>query len=113
MTTSLFIRAAMYVLAVAILLLVCRLKRLPLRDTLGLYSPGVPDAMLYSLIFVSLAAAGEWLTSHLGAAQVEKWPAATSTTLAMRAVAIVVLAPISEELIFRGMFYTQIRKTLL
>ena len=113
MANGLFIRAGAYVFALAVLLLVCRLKRLPLRDTLGLYVPKTREALLYSFFFICLVTVGEWFASILGLSPAAKWHAASHTAMAIRILSIVVLAPAMEELLFRGLLYTQINKTRL
>jgi uncharacterized protein len=113
MTAGVPIRAAAYVFAIATTLLVCRLKQLPLRDTLALKLPSTRQAFLYSFLFIVLAAMGEWLATTLGVPAVAKWPVSTLATLVARVVTIVVLAPAAEELLFRGLLYTQISKTPL
>jgi membrane protease YdiL (CAAX protease family) len=113
MTTGLLIRASIYVALVVATLVVCRVNQLPLRDTLGLRIPSTGEVLLYSFLFVCLAATGEWLASPLGVAPVEKWRAATVPALVMLAITIVVLAPLAEELLFRGMLYARISRTSL
>ncbi len=113
MSSGLLARAGGYLLALAVLLLVCRLKRLPLRETLGLYLPKTRDALLYSFLFACLAAGSEWLGSTLGLPAVTRWQPVSLGTTAIRLLAMVILAPVTEELVFRGLLYTKIEETRL
>ncbi len=98
--------------AVTILLLVCRARKLPLRETLGLYLPNISQAALYGSIFVVLAICGEWALTRLQLNDIEKWNFDLVTTIT-RIIGACLLAPIAEELIFRGMLFTRISKTRL
>jgi uncharacterized protein len=113
MIGQLLIRMTGYVVALAVVLAVCRLRRLPLRETLGLHLPRWRAAVLYSVVFVCLAAGWEWLAGSLGQPPVARWTDTHVAALLLRAFAIVILAPVVEELVFRGLLYTQLNKTPL
>src|SRR5947209_6435182 len=97
-TSSLLIRSATYLFAIVVLLLACRLRRLPPRDTLGLHVPSARSAVLYSFLFVCLAVTSEWLGRTLGIPPAEKWREATLPSLVIGLLSIVVVAPVAEEL---------------
>ena len=112
MIRATLIRATAYVLACAVAVVACRLKRLPLRSTLGLYLPSRNQALVYSLLFAALVGLEEWSLSSSGLVPAGKWHADELGVL-VRVLSMVVVAPVAEELIFRGLLYTRLSKTPL
>lgn len=82
-------------------------RRLPLRETLGLRWPTLSQLLLWGVLWIGLAAVSELVSRHLGVAEVKPWDYPTAE-LALRLFGIVLLAPVAEELLFRGMLFHRI-----
>jgi membrane protease YdiL (CAAX protease family) len=105
--TLLHVLTSLVLIAVAIA--VARRKGGGVRDVLALRAPSPGRALLFLAGFLVLCAATESLTRALGEGKVEPWsfPAAV---LALRVLGVVVLAPVSEELLFRGLLYQKLSR---
>ncbi|PYT65909.1 MAG: hypothetical protein DMG39_27935 [Acidobacteria bacterium] len=100
--------------AIAVILFVARLRGMSFRDDLGLQLPSWKQGLFWLILFVVLAAIEEVLQKIMGLPAPERWGAKyTAEIKAVRVFAIAVLAPLSEELLFRGMLYRMIEKTVL
>ena len=92
--------------AIAVILFVARLRGMSFRDDLGLQLPSWKQGLFWLILFVVLAAIEEVLQKIMGLPAPERWGAKyTAEIKAVRVFAIAVLAPLSEELLFRGMLY--------
>lgn len=105
-------RVAWPVITLAVVLIVRNIKGLSWSDDLGLHWVSLRTVVLWSGLFIVLLAAGEITSRALGIPQPEPWGDKYSLLVkVIRMVALVVLAPLSEELIFRGLLYRMLSKT--
>jgi len=104
------VRIAGFAVAIVMVLVACRLRRLPLKETLALRWPSPRAALLWLGLFALLVAALEGVGRLLGVPPVEPWTQPAAVT-AVRLLGIVILAPVAEELIFRGLLFTRLRAT--
>jgi membrane protease YdiL (CAAX protease family) len=99
---------------IGIMLAAARMRNLSLSGDLGIRLPTFTQALVWSLIFSGLLIAEEVIWKAAGLPQPEPWgPQYAATVKAIRAIAMVTVAPISEELLFRGLLYNAIAKTAL
>jgi membrane protease YdiL (CAAX protease family) len=106
------------------ILIFLRLHKVRLRDGLGLRGPNLTKSLLLAVAVVALALPFVWLLQHVSVAVLEKiglppenqpavqllLDAKSIWVQAYLGVFAVVLAPVSEEFIFRGMLYPFIKQ---
>ncbi|WP_437587676.1 CPBP family intramembrane glutamic endopeptidase [Sorangium sp. So ce1000] len=98
--------------ALVVLFVVKKARGLSWRDDFGLRLPTLQDAALWLGLFVTLAVIEEVVSRALGFARVEPWGTRFSTPeMVIRVATMVVLAPVSEELLFRGLLFKEIGDT--
>lgn len=97
---------ASFVFAIAVVLVVCRVKKLPLRETLALRLPTARQAALWLGVFALAVVTEELILKRLGLGETAKWT--PSPTLLLRAAGIIIFAPVAEEMIFRGLLFNRI-----
>jgi len=90
----------------AVLMLVKKLRGLSWRDDFHLRWPALTDAAMWLAIFVALVVAEELASKALGLDPVVPWGNKYSRfMMVVRVFGMVVLAPLSEELLFRGLLF--------
>lgn len=94
-------------------ILVARASHLSLRDDVGLRAPPLAEGFLWIFIFTAWMLGTNYLMSWRGPWDYTVWRNAPFLVAALRALGVCVLAPISEELIFRGLFYRYFTRTRL
>jgi uncharacterized protein len=98
-------------IATGIVLAVCRFRGLAIVPTLALRLPSWGTACAWGLGFVLLIAVEEWASRSVLHLPVTAWDPALSTPIVvLRVVTMVVLAPIGEELVFRGLMFDQLSR---
>lgn len=109
---TLAVRLLGFVVTIVVIFTACRLRRLPIRPTLALNWPGWRKALLWFGLFALLAVAEEVASRVFGIEPSPPWsyPPVES---ALRILGILLLAPVAEELLFRGLLFTRIRGTRL
>jgi len=108
------IRVASPAVTIALTLAIARARRLTLVNDLGLRAPPPGQAALWSLVFVALAVGQEVAGEALGWPAPEPWrDKYAGPALAARVAGIVVLAPVAEELLFRGLLFRVIARSPL
>lgn len=99
-------RLAWPLLSLAVLMLVKTLRGLSWRDDFNLRWPTLPEAAVWLALFVALVVAGELISRALGIAPVVPWGDRYSGLVRpLRVLGMTVLAPLSEELLFRGLLF--------
>jgi len=104
------VRIVVYVLVIGLVLLICRQRRLARKETLGLYWPTPKQFLLFFTIFACLAALEEGTLYALNLNEVTRWDYDTASTI-IRIIGICMVAPVAEEMIFRGLMFSQIAQT--
>src|SRR5436190_20885075 len=92
---------------VAFVRLVCAIKRLPPRETLALRLPPWGLFGLFLLGWIVLAVVQELASRALGLGDVTVWSMAP-TVKSFRVLGVVIAAPVSEELVFRGLLFDRL-----
>jgi len=108
------LRLALPSVGIIVILGVARLRQLSLDDDLGLRWPVPGKAIMWFVAFVGLAVLEEVLGPVLGVPAPQPWGDKYSLPAKLlRVFAMVVLAPVSEELLFRGLLYQLFATTAL
>jgi uncharacterized protein len=99
---------------ISIVFAVLRVRRISARDFLGLRRPPPRSLAVWVGLFVLLMTTEELMTRSLGVPEPERWNGRYSGgVLAVRLIAMILLAPFAEELVFRGVLFGRIRQTRL
>jgi len=93
-----------YPLALAIAVVVLTIKKRSLKDSFALKAISWRDAFLWLMWFIPVLIAGEVWYFGLGLNEGRIWHY-TLPVAVIRALGIIILAPICEELIFRGILF--------
>ena len=88
----------------AIVLVLVRTRKLP-REELGIVRPPLPLSLLFLAIYLAWMLGSDAVLHWRGAWDWRPWIAAPIAASAMRVLAVGILGPIAEELIFRGWFF--------
>lgn len=80
-------------------------------QNLGAVAPPWKSAVAWTVGWIVWIALAEVLATRLGAAPAERWPVRSGSTLAILFVGMVLLAPLAEELLFRGLVYWRVAQT--
>ena len=97
--------------AIAVVLLVARLRRLSLRDVVGLKAPPIGATLLWVALYVAYVLVSDRLMGWRGPWDFTIWHEQPLLIDAMRVLAVGILGPIAEELIFRGVLYGRMAST--
>ncbi|MEJ0086133.1 MAG: CPBP family intramembrane glutamic endopeptidase [Pseudomonadota bacterium] len=98
-------------LAIVVLLFVAKRRGFSLAEDLGLRKPEWKFAAFFLILWVCLIALEESVTRGMAGAGIKVWPAYPALILFLRILAIGVLGPIAEELVFRGLFLRMLGRT--
>lgn len=104
------IRLIGYVITISILLLVLKIKKLPIQETLGLYLPKLKDLIIYGSIFIGWIFLTEYATYKFGLLETGQWKGFSSGHIILRGLSICLVAPIVEEVVFRGLLFTRVKQ---
>jgi membrane protease YdiL (CAAX protease family) len=105
--SKILIKVLMIPLAVVIALVVMTLKKLPIKEYFGLKIPSGKESIFYLLWYLPILVIGEIYYFGMGLNEGRVWEYALPV-LIVRVIGIVILAPVCEELIFRGMLFQTI-----
>lgn len=98
-------------IAIAIMLLVAKRRKLSLSDDLGLRAPDLKIAVVFLLVWLCLIALEEFITAGMPGTEIKAWPSYPPLILVLRILAIGFLGPIAEELAFRGFLMRLLSRT--
>lgn len=98
-----------FLIGLTVLFIVIRLRRLSFKDTLAINRPKIKDVFIYVCIFIIWLCATELFFGHLGILETGQWKNYSLSHIVIRGVSICIVAPFSEELIFRGLLFTRVR----
>jgi membrane protease YdiL (CAAX protease family) len=113
-TRDTLFRVALPLLTIAVIVFAARAQDISFRDHLGLRFPSWGNALLWLLLFLGLVVVEEVLRKTWGLPDPVLWGSKYSGVVkAMRVFAMIALAPVAEELVFRGMLYYTLSKTAL
>jgi membrane protease YdiL (CAAX protease family) len=97
--------AAAFIALLVVVVLIARFKKIPL----PIAPPGLGAISTWLLVFIVAAIGQESLGSLTGGPAAQSWDALTPARL-IRAATIVLLAPVAEEVAFRGTMYGNLMK---
>jgi uncharacterized protein len=101
-------------LIILIVAVILRVRRLPARQFLALEWPGSRTVILWLTAFALLIVLEETVSQAMGLPRPEPWGSRyTGGALVFRLLGLVVLAPIAEEVVFRGVLFARICQTRL
>jgi|SRR5215217_930813 len=107
-------RVVLPIIGIVLVIIVARQRNISFQRHLGLQLPSWESALLWLVLFVVLVVIEEWLGNALGVAKPAPWSSKYyGMTKVIRVVALVLIAPVSEELVFRGMLYHLVSTTRL
>lgn len=110
---STLLKVGLPLLGIAILCLAAHRGRLTWKDDLGIARTPVGRAVLWIAAWVGWILLGEAARGVLGMPAPAPWPAYPPVIVAVRILAIGILGPILEELLFRGVLYHRLGRTRL
>jgi membrane protease YdiL (CAAX protease family) len=97
---------------IAIVFIICRVKRLPIKETLALRSITFQNTFLWVSLFVVWVLIEEISFKFLGIPSAQTWTYSLPAIF-IRAFGIVLIAPVGEELLFRGLLFKRISDSKL
>jgi uncharacterized protein len=102
------------IVTLAVVLIVKQIRSLSWSDDLGLHWPPLRTVLLWTGLFIVLFVAGEIATRALGIAPPESWENKYSVPIKLlRVFTMIALAPLAEELIFRGLLYRMLSTSVV
>lgn len=110
---STLVKVLLPLLGIGFVLFAAHRRRIDRRDGLGLQPPRPIPALLALTVWIGWMAATEWLIAQWQLEQASPWPDYPTHIVALRILAIGLLGPALEELIFRGVLYHILRQTRL
>jgi len=87
--------------------IVCKFRKLPVRETLGLTWPSCKQALLWLSIYAVFAIINEYFYLQTEAFRSRGWDSELSVVI-IKSIGIILLAPVAEELIFRGLLFDRL-----
>jgi membrane protease YdiL (CAAX protease family) len=96
---------------IIVLLVVTRRRRLSWTEDLRFVWPDARDLALWIVLWLAWMAVSEWLIAVFGIPNATAWPPYPALIIFLRILAIGILGPIVEELIFRGALYFRLSKS--
>lgn len=101
------VNLAALVIAMAAITIACRVRRLPLRETLALRWPTLRQGLFWLGAFLVFAVLEEIISRRFGLGKVSRWSYSPLVIL-LRVLGILCFAPVVEELIFRGLLFDRL-----
>lgn len=100
------------VFLITLVLGICKFRKWTLKEYLAFRVPTVKSLIFWVFLFVILVVVEEFTIKLMGIGEVTPWNYSTLTSV-IRAFGMVVLAPIGEEMVFRGLLFKRISDTRL
>jgi membrane protease YdiL (CAAX protease family) len=97
---------------IAIVLLVSRARGFDLKKDIGLQWPRPRLVVLWIGVWIAWIAIGEWLGHLLHFGEPSHWKAYAAGIVVLRVLAIGILGPAAEELVFRGILFARLLKPI-
>jgi membrane protease YdiL (CAAX protease family) len=97
--------------AIVLVLTIARARRVSLRDVVGLKAPSPGAALLWIAIYIVFMLASDRVMGWRGPWDFTIWREQPLAIDAMRVLAVGILGPIAEELIFRGVLFGRLAAT--
>lgn len=98
-------------LTITAVVVVHRRRRLSLAECLGLNRPPVGASIAWLLLYAAVTLGSDYFVNWRGPWDFSGWRSAPLWVDILRVLAVVILGPIAEELIFRGVIYRRLALT--
>lgn len=109
---SSILRVGISTFLIAMVFIICRVKKLPIKETLALRWISYKNIFSWMGLFAVWVVIEEMSFKFLGMPSVQTWTYSLPIIL-IRAFGIVLIAPVGEELLFRGLLFKRINDTKL
>lgn len=105
---------AMLVMSIGLIVFVVKRKNLSYKADLGLVLPNRKNLIFWTTMFVVLLALEDYIYKQFNHTVTESWIGKyTTVQMLFRGIAIGILAPVTEELLFRGLLFWRIKNSRL
>ena len=102
------------IIGVALVYFVSKKRNLSFKNDIGLVFPKLKTFLFWAILFAILILIEEFVSQQFGNEATNSWIGKYSIgEMIFRTIGIVILAPIAEELVLRGLLYARIKKTSL
>jgi membrane protease YdiL (CAAX protease family) len=105
------LKVAFPLLAIAVVFLVTKARRLPWRETFGLLAPRAGQTALWMAVYLAWMLITNAIMHWRGPWDFSVWARSALIVDVLRVLAVGILGPIAEELMFRGFLYTRLSRT--
>ncbi len=102
-------RVVGFLIGLIILVIVIKVRKIPFKEALALNKPRIKDVFSYTGLFVIWLIVTEFIFWQFGLLDTGQWKAYSFQHIIIRGISICIVAPFSEELIFRGLLFTRVR----
>ncbi len=106
---STLLRVVPIAFVIPIPFIVCKFKKFPFRETLALKWPPVKQILIWLCIYAVFAIINEFYYLQSEAFRSRAWDFELPVVI-IRSIGIIVLAPVAEELIFRGLLFNRLSR---
>jgi membrane protease YdiL (CAAX protease family) len=110
---TLLTKLAPALLAIVVVLVVSRARRISWRDDLGLRAPRAGPMVLWLALWAGWVALAELVGPWVGLDPPSRWEPHSPLVLALRVATLGVVGPVAEELVARGLALDRLRRTRL
>lgn len=107
------LKVALPLLAIVIVILGVKLRGYSLLEVLGLFPPRVSQVALWMAIYLGWMLLTNLIMDWRGPWDFSAWARSPMIVNVLRVLAVCILGPIAEELIFRGALYYRLSRTRL
>lgn len=102
------------ILGIGLVYFVTKWENFSFKNDIGLIFPKWKDLIFWAILFFILIVIEEYAYQQFGNETTNSWIGKYSIgEMILRSIGIVILAPIAEELVLRGLLYARIKKTSL
>jgi membrane protease YdiL (CAAX protease family) len=108
-----FLKFLIPLIAVGAVFLVARRRHLSLRDDLGIRPAPVSETIIFLVLYATWMLTTNALTGWRGPWDFTVWKQSPILIDVLRVLAVGIIGPVAEELIFRGLFYALLIRTHL
>lgn len=105
-------RVGISAVLILVTLVICKIKKLPIAETLAIRKSNLKSTISWLGAFIVLVVIEELALNALGEPPAVPWTHALPV-ICVRAFGIILVAPVGEELLFRGLLFYRISKTRL
>ncbi|MES2036684.1 MAG: CPBP family intramembrane glutamic endopeptidase [Pseudomonadota bacterium] len=97
---------------ILVMLMIAHYRQFSLREDFGFRGFNISTAAIFLVLWILLIIVEEVISGVFNLAQARHWPALPLSVVLIRIMAIGVIGPVSEEMAWRGIFFSWINKKL-